>query len=141
MEDKSNIEVLREFARATNRAIVDEEVQYPVSGIGKIPKYKRMIYMPNNANKTSFFIWYGDPYARIGLPTNICGAFIPLPSRVKSKLNIRARYIFDRFNLFSKTKSNKIGNEHFDSKVIISGNVDPSAKRLLASFYHLRRQQ
>lgn len=133
MEEKSNIEVLKELARATNRTIVDKEVQYPVSGIGKIPKYRRIVFMPNNATKTSFFIWFSDPYAKIGFPTNFCGAFIPISERIKSKLNIRAKYILDNINFLSKTKANKIGNDYFDSKVIISGNVDTAAKRLLAN--------
>ncbi len=105
MEEKTNIEVLREFARSTGRSIVDKEIQYPVSGIrsqvsgiSNFPKYKRMIYMPNNINKTSFFVWFSDPYARIGLFTNFCGAFIPISAGIKSKINIRSKYILDNFN-------------------------------------------
>ncbi len=132
MEDKSNIEILREFAKSTNRSIVVKEIPYPLTGIRTFQKYKRMIYVPNNPEKTSYFIWYGDPYARIGYPTIFSGAFIPLSSRIKSRINIRNKNILDKLNIFSKTKANKTGNEYFDSKVVLSGNIDTATKRLLS---------
>ncbi len=132
MVEKTNIEILREFAESTNRLIVDEEVPYPLTGIRTFQKYKRMVYIPNNPENTSYFVWFSDPYAKVGLPTIYSGAFIPLPSRIKSSINIRNRNILDKFNLFSKTKFNKIGNDNFDSKVVISGNVDSSVKQLLS---------
>ena len=78
MNKKSNIEVLREFAKATNRAIVDKEVPYPKTGVRTFQKFKRTVCIPNNSENTSFFIWFSDPYAKIGSPTIFCGAFIPL---------------------------------------------------------------
>ena len=132
MEDKSNIEILREFAKSTNRSIVDKEIPYPLTGIRTFQRYKRMIYVPNNSEKTSYFIWYSDPYAKIGYPTIFSGAFIPLSSRIKSRINIRNKTILDKLNIFSKTKSNNTGNKHFDSKVVISGNIDAAVKRLLS---------
>jgi len=91
-----------------------------------------MIYVPNNPENTSYFIWFSDPYAKIGLPTIFSGAFIPLSSRIKSRINIRNRNILDKLNIFSKTETNIIGNNRFDSKVVISGMVDSSVKRLLS---------
>ncbi len=46
MEYKLNIEILREFAKSTNRIIVDKEIPYPLSGIRTFQKYKRMRYVP-----------------------------------------------------------------------------------------------
>jgi len=130
--EKSNIEILREFAKSTNRSIVYKEIPYPLTGIRTFQKYRRMIYVPNNPENTSYFIWFSDPYAKKGLLTIFSGAFIPLSSKIKSRINIRNKNILDKFNIFSKTKSNKIGNDRFDSKVVISGNVDSSVKRLLS---------
>jgi len=130
--EKPNIEILKEFAKSTNRSIVDKEIPYPLTGIRTFRKFKRMIYIPNNPDNTSYFIWFSDPYAKIGLPTVFSGAFIPLSSKIKSRINIRNKNILDKVNIFSKTKSNIIGNYHFDSKVVISGNVDSSVKRLLS---------
>ncbi|OQX80825.1 MAG: hypothetical protein B6D64_02760 [Bacteroidetes bacterium 4484_276] len=89
MDDKSNIEILREFAKVTNRTIVAKEFPYPLTGIRTFQKYKRIVYVPNNFEKTSYFIWFSDPYAKIGCPTVFCGAFIPLSARIKSIINIR----------------------------------------------------
>lgn len=132
MVEKSNIELIKEFAKTTNRSIVAKEIPYPVTGIGTFQKYKRMISVPNNSNNTSYYVWFSDPYAKIGLPTIYCGAFIPLPSRINSKINIRNKNALDKFNIFSKNKTNIIGNDRFDSKVIISGNFDTAVKRLLS---------
>jgi len=132
MEEKSNIEILREFAKSTNRSIVVKEIPYPLTGIRTFQRYKRMIYVPNNHEKTSYFIWYSDPYAKIGYPTIFSGAFIPLSSRIKSRINIRNRNITDRLNIFSKSKADKIGSKYFDSKVVITGNIDTSVKRFLS---------
>lgn len=132
MVEKSNIEILKEFAKSTNRTIVAKEIPYPITGIRTFQKYKRMIYVPNNTENSSYFIWFSDPYAKIGVPTIYSGAFIPISSKIKSSINIRNKNILDKLNLFSKTKSNIIGNYHFDSKVVISGNVDSSVKRLLS---------
>jgi len=132
MDEKSNIEILREFAKSTNRTITDKEIPYPLTGIRTFQKYKRMVCIPNNPENTSYFIWFSDPYGEVGYPIIYSGAFIPLPSKIKSKINIRNKNILDKINVFSKTSSNKIGNENFDSKVVISGNIDDSSKRLLS---------
>lgn len=132
MKEKSDIEILREFAKSTNRIIVEKEIPYPLTGIRTFQKYKRMIYVPNNPEKTSFFIWFSDPYLKIGQSTIFSGAFIPLSSRIKSKINLRKKNILDKLSFRSKTKVNEIGNEHFDSRVVITGNMDTATKRLLS---------
>jgi len=132
MEDKSDIKILREFAKSTNRAIVVRELPYPKSGIGIIQKMKRTVYVPNNPEKKSFFLWFNDPYYKIGQTTVFSGAFIPISSRIKSKLNIRKRNILDKLKILSKTKTIKIGNDYFDSRVVISGDLDMESKRFLS---------
>ncbi len=131
MEEKSNLEIVKDFAKSTNRIVVAEELPYPLTGIRTFQKYKRMIFIPNNKEKTSFFIWFSDPYAKIGLPTIFSGAFIPLPSNIKAKINIRSMNVLDKVNVISKAKSNKIGSDYFDSKVIITGEIDSTVKRFL----------
>lgn len=130
--EKSNIEILQEFAKSTDRQIKFEEIAYPKTGFGTIQKYKRVIYIPNNMEKTSFFIWYSDPYARIGYPTIFSGAFIPLPSECKSSVSIRKKYFIDKLNILSKSRFNGVGNSSFDSKVILSNGLDNPLKRILS---------
>ena len=130
--DKTETEILKDFAKSTNRLIVNKEIPYPLTGIRTFQQYRRMVYMPNNPENTSYFIWFSDPYAKIGLPTIFSGAFIPLSSNIKSRINIRNKNILDKLNIFSKTKANTIGSDRFDSKVVISGDIDSSVKRLLS---------
>jgi hypothetical protein len=130
MEEKSDIEILKGFAKSTNRTIVVKEFLYPRTGIRTTQKYKRMVCIPNNREKTSFFIWFNDAYSKIGQQVIFSGAFIPISSRIKSKIYIRNSFIFDKINFFSK--ANKLGNRNFDSRVTISGDMDEESKRLLS---------
>lgn len=137
MEDKSDIEILKEFAKSTGRTIVAKEQLYPKpspynTGFHTTQKYKRMVYIPNNAERTSFYVWFNDPYTKIGQQLIFSGAFIPISKRIKSKLYIRSSFIFDKLDFFSKTKANKLGDRHFDSKVRIIGEMDAESKRLLS---------
>jgi len=132
MEDKSDIEILKEFAKSTGRTIEVQELPYPRTGIRTTQKYKRMVCIPNNSEKTSFFVWFNDPYTKIGQQLIYSGAFIPISSRIKSKLHIRNSFILDKLNFFPKAKANKLGNRQFDSKVIIIGAMDAGVKRLLS---------
>ncbi len=130
--EKTNIELLTEIARSSRRTIEYHEIPYPLSGIRKFPRYKRIVYMPNNPEKTSYFVWYSDPYAKIGYPEIFCGAFIPISSRIRSKVTIRNKNILDNLSILSKKRSNKIGSDFFDSKVIISDKPDTPLKRFLS---------
>ena len=133
MEDKSNIDILEEFARSTNREIAHKKNAYPLTGIRTFRRYKQYVYIPyDNNERNLFFIWFSDPYASIGNYTVFSGAFVAISSRVKAKLNIRSKNILDKVKLFSKSKAIKIGSDSFDSKVVISGDVDSAAKRLLS---------
>ena len=130
MKDKSDIEILKEFAKSTNRTIAVTELPYPRTGIRTTQKYKRMVSIPNNSENTSFFIWFNDAYSKIGQQVIFSGAFIPISSKIKSKIYIRNSFIFDKINFFSKAI--KLGNRNFDSKVTISGEMDAETKRLLS---------
>ncbi len=128
---KSNIDILREFAKSTNRLIDAKEFSYPRTGISTTQKFKRMVSIPNNPDRSSFFIWFNDPYTTIGQTKIFSGAFIPLSSKVKTSLSIRNSIFLDKLNIFSK--DNKTGSSHFDSRVVILGNIDAAAKRILSS--------
>jgi len=131
MPEKTNIEILREFARSTNRAITDKETAYPKTGAGTIQKFRQLIYIPNNAENKSFFIWFSDPYARVGQSTVFCGAFIPIPAKIKGKITIRKKSFLDNLDVFSSTKKNKTGTNYFDNKVVIKGNFGIEERKFL----------
>lgn len=133
MTEKSNLEILSKFAKSTNRDFDYKEVQFPTSGVRKIPKFKRWAYISNNHLREIFFVWFSNPFENIGIPTVFCGAFIPLPPQFDSKLSIRKRNIIDKVSIFSKHKNNVVGNETFDNKVIIKGDINSKTKRLLSN--------
>jgi len=121
MEQKSNIEILQEFATNTNRKINFKEEQYPISVYRKIPRYRRSVIIPNNSNETSYYILYGDPYNKIGEYTVFCGVYFPIDIPLTIKLNFRQKDILDKLNPFLSKKIIKTENWVFDSKVITTG--------------------
>ena len=132
MEDRSSEDIIKEFARITNRVVVSKEILVSSAGFRTFQKYKKLVYMPYDSSNTNYFIWLSDPYARVGIPTVISGAFIPISSRIKSMLNIRSRYILDKFSFLTKSKTYKTGSKKFDSKVVVTGSVGTAEKRLLS---------
>ena len=122
MEQKSNLEILQDFAKRTGRKIFFKEEQYPLSSYRKIPRYKRTVYIPNNAEETSYFVLYGDPYATIGEHTFFCGVYFNIELPGKTRINFRSKNIVDKLNPFLSTRSLKTENKSFDSKVVTSGN-------------------
>lgn len=132
MEEKSSEDILKEFARMTNRVAVVKKITYPLTGFRTFHKYKKFVYMPYDSSRNNYFVWLSDPYARIGYTTVFSGAFVPLSSRIKSRLNIRSRNILDKLSFFTKSKANKIGSENFDSQVVITGSIGSAEKRLLS---------
>ena len=131
MEDKSDIKILKEFAKSTNRAIHAKEVPYPLPKlrVQTILKFKRTVCIPNNPEKSSFYVCVNDKYSKIGESTVYSGSFIPLPSKTKSRVTLRKRNILDKLNIFSKP--NGIGVSYFDSNVVISGDIDQELKKIL----------
>lgn len=133
--EKSNIDLLKEFAKSTSRSIDAKEYLYPRTGISTTQKFKRSVYIPNNSDRSSFFIWFKDPYSHssIGQTVIFSGVFIPLRSNINGSLNIRNKYFIDKLNPFAGTKENSTGNSNFHSKVVISGDMDNLSKRILSS--------
>lgn len=122
MEEKTNIEILEEFAKNTNREIFYTEEEYPVSFIRKIPKYKRTVYIPMNKEESIYFILYGDPFSKIGVDTFFCGMYFPINVPLPTKLNFRKKDVLDKVNPFTRKEIVKTGNRFFDSKVVTRGN-------------------
>jgi len=115
MEEKSDIEILKAYAKSTHRPIEVAETPHPRSGIRTTQKFRRTAFMPYNENRSSFFVWFYDPYTKsVGQTVVFSGVFIPLSSRIKSKVDMRSSFLLDKLSLFSKSKRPKIGNSHFD---------------------------
>lgn len=122
MGEKSNIELLKEFAYYTKREIFYKEEQYPLSSYRQIPRFKTTVYIPNNKEGTSYFVLYSDPYCKIGEHTSFCGVYIPIKVPLTTKINFRKKDILDKLNPFNNGKLLNTGNSFFDSKVVTKGN-------------------
>ncbi len=133
MEEKTDIEILTEFAKGTNRFIEANEVPYPSSFIRKnLLRFKRTVYIPNDPERNSFYICYNDPYHNIEQSAIFSGAFIPLALKTKTKVSIRKRDVVDKVNIFSRNKPMGVGSYKFDSKVVINGDLDLELRGFLS---------
>lgn len=131
MIEKSNIKILADFAKASSRSIECKEQQYPVSFFRQFPRFRSTVYIPNNSKETSYFIWFSDPYNKIGENTVYCGTFIPISFPQELKINIRKKNFLDIFNTIGKNRVVKTGINSFDSKVVFKGENSVNLKRLL----------
>jgi hypothetical protein len=132
MEEKTNFEILNKYARSINKELSFKEMPHPKTGVGTIQKYKREAYISLNHSNTSFLVWFSDAYGNWGHSKVFCGVFSILPFETKSSLTIRPKNIIDKLNILSGSKFLKTGNNGFDSKVIIEGEMDSETKRLLS---------
>ncbi len=130
MEEKSNIEIIQDYARSTHRSVETIEVPYnraPTMN-DMVQKYRREVYMPDNESNDIVFVWFSDYYSKVGERQVYCGAFIPISDKITSKVSIRQKNILHRINLFGK---NKTGNSTFDSKFVVTGEIKDSDKKFL----------
>lgn len=132
MEEKSNIEILRDFAHQTNREIVFTEEQYPLSVYRKIPRFKRTVFIPNDKDKTSYFVLFSDPYQKIGTHEIFCGVYIPIDVPLETKINFRKKDILDKLNPFTKNNFINTGSKTFDSEVVTTGNNIQFINKIIA---------
>jgi len=120
--EKSNIEILQEFAERSNRKLYFQEGQYPLSTYRQIPRFKRTAYIPNNTNETCYFVLSGDPYNSVDKLNTFCGVYFPLEIPLSTKINLREKNILDKINPFLSSKILKTGYANFDSLVVATGN-------------------
>jgi hypothetical protein len=130
MEERSANDIIKDFAKNTNRNIEFSHTMYPLSSYRKIERYKTIAYIPNNQDESCFFVWVNDPYRVIGEYSSFSGVFIPISSGYKGSFSIRAKNILDNFNVVSLIKNIWADKSGFSSKVVISGNDPDRADEL-----------
>jgi len=118
-EDKTDIQILSEYAKRTGREIYYNEKPYNSSRAHRYPKFRTEIFIPNNPSETSFFACLYDTYRREGENAVFSGTFIPVSSLKTVKFIIREKNILDRLSNIFGNKSYQTGNANFDSKVVI----------------------
>ncbi len=134
-QDRPSIEILKEFAKSTERSIEFTENPHKSIIMHPVKLHRRSLYIPNDANQKSFFVCFGDSgaAANIGEQVLYSGVFIPVPFPKNSNVKIRKKNILDNFNIFYRKKFLKSGFQSFDEKVTIRGSDSTTAKKLLNS--------
>ena len=134
---KTTIEILSEFAKLSGRKVVSTETPYPSSALHPVVRHRRTLYMPNNQEKTSYFVCFGDA-KKFGDHAIYCGMFIPISISftglvelpISTTVNIRKRNILDKLNPFLPKNSFSTRNRDFDSKFVITGDKTAEIKRI-----------
>ena len=119
--EKSEIEILKEFAHRSNRKIEYSEKTYKVGTIK--PRYfvKSHVVITDNEDSSLAFVSYGDTQA-FGDNTIYSGLFFPISSPNSSKILIRKKNILDKLNPFLKHSNHSDGFSDFNSSVVITDN-------------------
>ncbi|NPD48039.1 MULTISPECIES: hypothetical protein [unclassified Lentimicrobium] len=131
--EKTNIEILQDYAKSSKREITIKETPYPKpKGIRRIIKYKRTAFTPLNPSEESFLLWFYDYHTPTIELSTYCGTFIPISISKEVKIHIRSKTILHKLQLFGRSKHLKTGSKSFDSKVLITTNHAQEAKKLLS---------
>lgn len=119
--EKSEIEILKEFAHRSNRKIEFSEKNYKVGTIK--PRYfvKSHVEIHDNNDNSLAFISYGDTQA-FGDNAIYSGLFFPISSPNSSKILIRKKNILDKINPLLKQSNHSDGFSDFNSRVVIIDN-------------------
>jgi len=120
-EDKSAIELLKEFARKTDRKIDCSKKYYPTSTINPCFLSQSYAIIPNQKTPTNFFISYCD-LKGFGDNAFYSGIFFEIPAPHSTLIRIREKDILDKLNPFLKQSSYKSRIRDFDKQVVITEN-------------------
>ena len=132
---KTTIDEFKEFTKQSKRKIDFTELLYPSSALSGVALHKRTVVIPNNNEKTSFFIAFSDPKS---LNENhlFCGVFIPINTDKSIKIQLHKKNIFDRIKL--RNRSQKTGSSRFDTNVVITSE-DSSAVKNIFRNHHIQK--
>lgn len=128
-EDKSSIEILREYARRTNRKVEYSEKSYP--DVHPITFHRRTLYIPNNEFESSYFVCFHDSKA-MGEYKLYSGAFITIDVPVTLTARIRRKDWIDKMNPKIKRQTLSIDNT-FDTKLLLTGNDQSRIKKIFSN--------
>jgi len=128
-QDKSAIEIIREFARKTGREAIFTEKPYPSTAMQRIVYHRRTIYLEGINNKAICFASFADS-REFGKYALFSGIFMPVELPLSTTISIRNKDILDKLNPFNKKKMPSSGIPSYDAKTVISGNDPLSVKKI-----------
>lgn len=128
-ENSSPFDFYKYFAKKTGREINCSEIPYPTVAMHKVTYHRRTLYIPDNSNKSSFFICFADS-REMGPKALFSGVFMPLDLRKSTTVFITKKDILDKMNPFGKKKYCTTGITGFDSMVQVKSNECDYVKRI-----------
>ena len=131
-EDKSATELLKDFARRTNRTI-EYSIQDHKASVSFYPRqYNRWrVYVPNNQQQTSYYYAYSDTKETTEWRL-YSGVFIPVGLPRSMTAMVRKKDILDLWNPFTRRKYHKTGVQRFDRQTVITGNDAAQINRVFS---------
>lgn len=125
-KDKSAQDVLKEFAKSSDREFEYKEAPYHSAMMSKITYHRRKIYIPNGK---SFYVCFADS-KEVGPKALFSGVFMPYEAPLSTTMEIRKKDVLDKLNPFGKKNQCKTGIPSFDSLVRITSNEPAAVKRI-----------
>ena len=120
-EDKSALEILKEFADKSNREIKHFRKDYPIDRIRPRFLYKSFAIIKDEPSSSVYFVNYSDSKA-FGDSAFFSGLFFPITASESTNIYIRKKTILDKVNPFANKESYRTRFSDFNSKVIITEN-------------------
>ncbi len=127
-EEKSSIEILKEFARRTHRRVEYSEKSYP--DVYPVTFHRRTLYVPDNEFESSYYVCFHDS-KEMGEYNLFSGVFTSIDVPLSTEAKVRKKDILDKLNPKIKKHSYKTGS-NFDSKAVIMGNDADRIKRIFS---------
>ncbi len=132
-EDKSALEILKEFAEKSNREIKHFRKDYPVDRLRPRFLYKSYTIIKDEISNHVYFINYSDSMA-VGNNAFFSGFFFPISATDSVNINIRKKNILDKVNPFSNKRTYMTRFSDFNSKVIITENELNYTNKILNNY-------
>lgn len=126
--DNSALDILKLFAKSTQRQIITSEKQYAVKGIYARPFHVQYAIITSRTEPKIYFVNYSDS-KKYGLNAMYSGFFFEINAPKESSIIIRKKSILDKLNPFSKKNIFSRKFHEFSSKVVAEGtDVDLATK-------------
>jgi len=126
--DKSSIEILKEFARRSNRKVECSENSYP--DVHPVTYHRRTLYIPDNEFENTWFVCFHDS-KEFGEYKLFSGVFIAVDVPESTVAKVRKKDFLDKLSLKLR-KQSYITGSNFDTKAVILGNDPGKIKRIFS---------
>ncbi|MBE0640811.1 MAG: hypothetical protein IH599_02165, partial [Bacteroidales bacterium] len=132
MEEKTSIDLLREFARGTGRTLEYTSVPYPTVAVHPIAHHRITAYVADDARSNLIFSSFSDS-REFGALALFSGVFLTVNIPRAASLIARKAHAIDRLAMFSAKDRLKTGVPTFDRKIVLKGNDQEQARQFFGN--------